>query len=228
MERWPNGVWRCWVTMTAQAAYTTVNQKLMLFNVSDTYLGDGVSGIFCWGAQVELGAFVSSYIPTTSAQVTRSADVPFARGNADGALNAAEGTLYLQALLPFDTGAVSIAGGVSDGSTSNGAWLGVDGSTDKVTASLNSGGASQAALSSVATLTYGSTFKQALGYKVNDFAASLNAATPVTDAAGLQPANLTQIDIGAQVSATPFYGLVQTLAYFNSRRSNAELQAMTA
>jgi hypothetical protein len=36
----------------------------------------GAQTIFAWGAQVELGAFPTSHIPTTSAAVIRSADVP--------------------------------------------------------------------------------------------------------------------------------------------------------
>lgn len=40
-----------------------------------SYLGDGSSGIFVWGAQLELSVFATSYIPTTTTAETRNADV---------------------------------------------------------------------------------------------------------------------------------------------------------
>jgi surface protein len=45
-----------------------------------TTTGDGYSGIYIWGAQLEVGAFPTSYIKTVASQVTRAADIPVIAG----------------------------------------------------------------------------------------------------------------------------------------------------
>jgi hypothetical protein len=77
MQAVGNGWYRCTVTGLAG---TTEGMTLNVGHVDTgtanafSYLGDGVSGVYLWGAQLELGAFPTSYIPTTTAQVTRAVD----------------------------------------------------------------------------------------------------------------------------------------------------------
>jgi hypothetical protein len=67
-----DGWYRCTVT-GASVAGASGSGFLQLNNSSaatdSTYLGDGVSGIFLWGAQVERHPTVRAYIPTTTAAV---------------------------------------------------------------------------------------------------------------------------------------------------------------
>jgi prepilin-type N-terminal cleavage/methylation domain-containing protein len=100
---YPNGWIRFWRT------FNTGSNTLFLFRMT----GGGVtdSGYF-WGAQLEVGAFPTSYIPTTTTAVTRSADVAsitgtnFSISENGGWFNQNEGTFYAYASR-YNTGSSS-------------------------------------------------------------------------------------------------------------------------
>ena len=95
---YPNGWYR--VTSTGTFTSATAACYLVIYNDNGvgTYTGDGSSGLYFWGAQVEAGAFPTSYIPTTASTVTRTADLASITGtNFSSWYNSSEGTLYASA-----------------------------------------------------------------------------------------------------------------------------------
>jgi hypothetical protein len=89
------GEWQRY-TITA-ATYPTGNASVGFgIRAGQTPVNSNTADILVWGAQLEAGAYATSYIPTTSASVTRNADV-ISRGNifTNGLITASGGTWFV-------------------------------------------------------------------------------------------------------------------------------------
>lgn len=228
-----NGWYRCVVNGTTAASPTSAQYIQLVAIASGTtqsYTGDGYSGIYLWGAQQEAGAFATSYIPTVASSVTRAADSASMTGtNFSSWYRADEGTMYAEyAIAGFNPAAANAAFSVSDNSTSN-FIVGRITAPNVVDFSVRVLGVNQANITASNTATANTFLKFAGAYKVNDFAASANGLTAVTDTSGTVP-TVDRALIGATGNATtnPLNGRIRKLAYYPWRLTNAQLQALTS
>ena len=225
-----NGWYRCSLTVTSTGSFADINLKAILENASaqQQYTGDGVSGIYAWGAQIEAGAFPTSYIATTTAVATRAADVAVMTGtNFSEWFNPSAGTLFTNgASNPLQSTDKSI-GTFSDNTLANRMAI----STGAANAVWNpfiitnnvSQGSSNVGLSAPPT----TSSKLAVAYAFNDFIASSSGLLSSNDTSVILPV-VDRLYIGASANGTDFWNShIRSLAYYPTRLTNAQLQALT-
>lgn len=226
-----NGWYRCYVTATANGTGPGVT-RLQLWRLgTPIYQGDGTSGIYIWGAQLEAGAFPTSYIPTTSAQVTRAADLMSMTGkNFSDWYMKDEGTFVCEAVLD-DTNRSStpvLMGVCSDG-YSNSMYLSMLSGTSMVNTSIVANNIDYTSGTLSSTINKGKPFCVAMSYKKNNVAYCMDGATVLIDSTAEIP-NATQMGIGKAPWGNSSYlnGHISRLTYYPRRLSNAQLQAFTS
>jgi hypothetical protein len=240
-----NQTMRIWAdTSPSISATVTVTSEWQRFTVSGTTnttarVQIGVDGsanafdVYAYGADLEAGAFATSYIPTTTTSLTRNADVVSMTGtNFSDWYNQAAGAFAVsfdriaamsasfsggqpRTLRVTNTGATDffiLGGNSSFGEQLIGRASGVD------TVSIQTG--VQITANTVAT--------ECFGYAVNNFALSVNGASAQTDVSGANPATMDVLHIGDGVTATRnINGHVRKISYWPQRITNAEVQAFS-
>jgi len=99
------GWYRIEMRFTTAAGQTSANCQMRLSTDGTTtsYAGTTGSGIYVWGAQLEAGNGASSYIPTTTAAVTRAADQCFIADASPFQVSTTNGTLYWSGIIHKQT-----------------------------------------------------------------------------------------------------------------------------
>jgi hypothetical protein len=215
-----DGWYRCSVQCTGIGASTTA--RIISTNANGVQsTGDGTSGIFIWGAQLEAGAFPTSYIPTVASSVVRSADVCSITGSDfSGFWNRFAGTCVIGV-------GSSVAGGGRFISNNSGARAlelfhnsGLTGIDFFEAAGVNEIRVITAPIFPV---------KLGLAYAINDYQSSANGILGGVDTntGGTIP-DPNALHIGNLGGSAPrLTGHIQSVRYFKKRLSNAKLQTLT-
>jgi hypothetical protein len=179
--------------------------------------------------QLELGAFATSVIPTTTTALTRAADVASVNTLSPW-FNSASGTLYVQGILVGGTAATFPYQSALVGSNANNDSIGVNWGANAGTMrwGVRVGAASQADLNAGSGKSAGSSYKAAGRYAANDFQLAVDGTLGTADTSGSLP-TITALSLGGPVSFQPGASVwLQRVTYYPRRLSNAELQAITA
>lgn len=230
-----NGWYRCSITAIASGTGSTTSYIYLSSNATGTYTGDGTSGLYIWGAQLETG-YMTSYIPTTTAAVTRAADVSTSAAATRAAdvvtvpvsafpFNPLEGTLYATFDCPiYVTNTRMIQ--LDDGTDSNRCLTNITSGTSYTT--VVSIGSNQCSISS-GVVSVGTRYNLAAAFASNNCISARNGVISALDSSVIMPAGMTTMRIGGTTAGiAQICGHIRHVAYFPKRITNSNLQLLTA
>lgn len=223
-----NGWYRCIVTSTIDTTSTSAACGVYMVSTgtTDSYTGDGASGLYIFGGQLEQETGYTSYIPTTSSAVTRAAE-----------------TLTSSRITEFYSSSTGTMFGVrickaSGTASSSPCIFSLDaGVTGKMIQLRTSAGnlfnlqisdtTSQVNATVAGSLQVGTTYKMAGAFELNNSIGARSGTLTTLDTACTIPA-VTQANLGGvAIGTNSAMGIVRELRFYNFRVTNSELQRIT-
>jgi hypothetical protein len=226
-----NGWYRCIVTGRPSTTASTTRIHISFGDTealtSSGYAGNGYSGIFAWGAQLESTGFPTSYIPTGVSSATRTQDFATMTGtNFSSWFNNQQGTVYCS----FDVASAVLNGCVwaINNNASDGYLMNKSGGALNLLAIQVGSNANLGALTAI------NTPQQSI-YNYNNIATiatsgAINGATPVSisspTALSFVP---TQLGFGNKYAGNSniFTGHIRKFAYYPIATTATQLQSLT-
>jgi len=234
-----NGWYRCTmtITLTAGASYSGSSWKLGVCNHPTAYYAADIGdNVYFWGAQLEVGAFPTSYIPTSGSTATRNPDTVTMTGdNFSDWYNPSEGTFYVSSSFYADGGAGQLIFQIDNGSNANrnGITFRNELSGNQIRPFDVNYSASPAGfdLWTHTGSVINTDYKTAFALKSNDMAAVTNypeGSLGLDSSTSRILQEKTTLRLGSGISnISPLNGHISKLTYYPTRLSNDQLQTLT-
>jgi len=227
IEKYPNGWYKCSFTSTylgTQNVYYCLRDNGNAVDVQ-TYQGDGISGMYLWGFQTEIGqSYPTSYIPTTTSATTRSAETCNGAGDAS-TFNDSEGVLMAEISALANDGSDRVIT-ISNGSTNNRITF-----YYSVANGLNYNVLKNGVVQAFGTVTVNDITeikKIAIKYKVNDFSFFVDGFKLLTETSGTVPNGLDRLNFDNGSGGFDFYGNTKQIQYFDTVLNDTDLETLTS
>jgi len=212
IRKYPNGWYRVWCTGIVDNSSTSALLVTYLRDSSGntSYTGDGVSGLYAWGSQVELGSSPTSYIATAASSATRNADNLVWPTTALPDFNTTEGSMFVI----FAPDAASVQTGIMRLYGAGGSITIYRNSSNGVLLDVNDGSPRGNGTGTVSA-SAGAFITAVASWKVGSAYISTNGGTPASFSPAALPATLTSLELGGGTLGTgPLNGVIKAAGYW--------------
>jgi len=214
------------------SAVPSTSARFIVYNAKQdgeiSYQGDGTSGVYIYGSQLEQLSYPTSliYNGVEGSTVTRVADQVSQTG-LSGIINSVEGVLYSE-IAALDNGTSTRSLTLSDGTLNNRLTIRFPGADNVIGWLIVTGGVVQNSLNTTTTNILLQN-KVALKWKLNDVALWINGVEVTSDITINVPStnilNSLRFDDGS--GGSDFYGKTSDLKIYNAILTDSELQTLT-
>lgn len=216
-----NGWYRCMVSFNALGVFNIPSFSPSNAFGDINYTGDGTSGIYIWGAQLEAGSYATSYIPTTSASVTRNADV-ISKTGISSLIGQTSGTVFLDINIDSSFAQDDMRFlDISDGSSANWYFIGTN-NTNEFRFYFKAGGS---VISTLTPFTSGRN-KMAFAYANNDYVIYINGVQ-IYSTTTATVGSTSELNLGKGFSGSSFKQFTNSVALWKTRLTNTQLAQLT-
>jgi hypothetical protein len=228
IEDYGNGWYRCTMSFT-----TGFGSAIDIFAIDSASAAraaatSSTGDFYVWGAQLEVGSYPTSYIPTTSASVTRNADA-ISKTGISSLIGQTEGVIFIDYYASAQN-----QDGVSY------AFLFLGGNSTNNILIYNSGTALQWFIQSTSgiivnenanqTIVAGTRYKIAVAYKAGDYALYINGVQKRTSTNASAPPMMSQFNLNGEdygVNAAKVKNEFNAVAFWPTRLTNTQLAQLT-
>jgi hypothetical protein len=220
IEQAENGFYRCTITMTASSSSSSY---WVFFNTTGNGSFTRTGSSYIWGAQLEAGSYATSYIPTTSASVTRNADV-ISKTGISSLIGQTEGTAFIDLQVDSSFAQANMRFlDISNNTYDNWYFLGLANTNELV---LYFRSSATTYVSVIVPFTFGHN-KIAFAYANNDYVAYVNGSQ-VYSTSSLAVGSTSKFTLGNEFDfSSTSKQFINAAALWKERKDNATLAQLT-
>jgi len=223
IKSYDNDWYRCSVYYSAPSTSVFIGTYILNDLEETSYQGDGTSGVYIWGAQVEEQSYATSYIPTSGATATRVAET-LSKTGLSNYIGQAEGAIFMELKRLDEQGGNVFAFNLTNSTNSERIFFQFDTTSLDFRVGLITPSDTNVILApSSLNASYN---KVAIAYELNRLVLFINGVKITEDNLVTTPTNIDTIK-SAGFGVT-FYGKVKDLRVYNQALTDTELQNLTS